>query len=226
MGVNGIYGLSGSGLDIESMVKVGMMSKQSQYDKMYKTETKMSWQKEAYSTVYTDLTNFGMNKLTDYKLQSKMNAMAATSNNTSAFTVSANGSAVAMSHRVEVNELSSNAYLISTEGITRSATGASSDSIELKDSMFETFKKTGKEEVEDAKGNKVTKNTYEVDGKTVNGSDVAFQLVVNDGKSELKEEARTIKFTYDDLANGKTFNDLASSIKNLGLNVTASYDSV
>ena len=26
MGVNGIYGLSGSGMDIESMVKVGMMS--------------------------------------------------------------------------------------------------------------------------------------------------------------------------------------------------------
>ena len=34
MGVNGIYGLSGSGLDIESMVKVGMMGKQSQLDKM------------------------------------------------------------------------------------------------------------------------------------------------------------------------------------------------
>ena len=46
MGVNGIYGLSGSGLDIESMVKVGMLSKQSQYDKMYKTETKMAWEKE------------------------------------------------------------------------------------------------------------------------------------------------------------------------------------
>lgn len=224
MGVNGIYGLSGSGLDIESMVKVGMMSKQSQYDKMYKTETKMSWQKEAYSTVYTDLTNFGMNKLTDYKLQSKMNAMAATSNNTSAFTVSANGSAVAMSHKVEVNELSSNAYLISTKAITRTVTGASSDSIALKDSMFETFKEVSSEDAEGEAGNKIT--TYEVDGKTVNGSDVAFQLVVNDGKSELKEEARTIKFTYDDLANGKTFNDLASSIKNLGLNVTASYDSV
>ncbi len=224
MGVNGIYGLSGSGLDIESMVKVGMMSKQSQYDKMYKTETKMSWQKEAYSTVYTDLTNFGMNKLTDYKLQSKMNAMAATSNNSSAFTVSANGSAVAMSHKVEVNELSSNAYLMSTKGITRTVTGASSGSIELKDSMFETFKEVSSEDAEGEAGNKIT--TYEVDGKTVNGSDVAFQLVVNDGKSELKEEARTIKFTYDDLANGKTFNDLASSIKNLGLNVTASYDSV
>jgi len=40
MGVNGIYGLSGSGLDIESMVKVGMMSKQNEYDKMYKQQTK------------------------------------------------------------------------------------------------------------------------------------------------------------------------------------------
>ena len=32
MGANGIYGLSGSGLDIESLVKVGMISKQNQHD--------------------------------------------------------------------------------------------------------------------------------------------------------------------------------------------------
>ena len=38
MGVNGLYGLSGSGLDIESMVKAGMLTKQNQYDKMYKNE--------------------------------------------------------------------------------------------------------------------------------------------------------------------------------------------
>ena len=36
MGVNGIYGLSGSGLDIESMVKVGMLGKQSEYDQQPK----------------------------------------------------------------------------------------------------------------------------------------------------------------------------------------------
>lgn len=217
MGVNGIYGLSGSGLDIESMVKVGMMSKQSQYDKMYKTETKMSWQKEAYSTVYTDLTNFGMNKLTDYKLQSKMNAMAATSNNTSAFTVSANGSAVAMSHKVEVNELSSNAYLMSTKEINRIGTEAKSDSIYLKDSMFKSIT-----------GNGDLYNVTFADGatQTVSGSDVALKFTVDDGTSELSEGARTVTFTYKDIAEGKSFNDLASSIKNLGLNVTASYDSV
>ena len=43
MGANGIYGLSGSGLDIESLVKMGMMNKQSQYDKMYQNEMKQEW---------------------------------------------------------------------------------------------------------------------------------------------------------------------------------------
>ena len=40
MGVNGIYGLSGSGLDVESLVKVGMMSKQSEYDNYIKKTIK------------------------------------------------------------------------------------------------------------------------------------------------------------------------------------------
>ena len=47
MGANGIYGLSGSGLDIESLVKMGMMNKQNQYDKMYQNEMKQEWLKEA-----------------------------------------------------------------------------------------------------------------------------------------------------------------------------------
>ena len=34
MGVNGIYGLSGSGLDVQSLVKAGMLTKQNEYDKL------------------------------------------------------------------------------------------------------------------------------------------------------------------------------------------------
>jgi len=218
MGVNGIYGLSGSGLDIESMVKVGMMSKQSEYDKMYKKETKMEWQKEAFSEVYTNLMNFSMNKLTDYKLQSKMNAMAATSNNTGAVSVSANGSAVAMSHRVEVGALSSNAYLMSTGSIERANTGAAADSVTLSDSMFQSL----------SNNRDGTFNVTYKDGTTatVNETDTALSLTVNDGASTLETEKRTIKYSFADLAGGTTFNDLASKIRNLGLNVTASYDSV
>ncbi|MBR3458631.1 MAG: flagellar hook protein, partial [Selenomonadaceae bacterium] len=218
MGVNGIYGLSGSGIDVESMVKVGMMSKQNEYDKMYKKETKMEWQKEAYSGVYTDLMNFNVSKLSDYKMQSKMNAMTATTNNTSAFSVSANGSAVVMSHRVEVNELSSNAYLMSTGSIERANAGAADDSVDLKDSVFQSLTDNGD-------------GTFSVtfkDGttQTVNEGDEALSFTVNDGVSKLEAKDRTIKFSYRQLADGASFNDLASKIKGLNLNVTATYDSV
>lgn len=40
MSTSGIYGLSGSGIDVDSMVKVGMLTKQNQYDKMYKKRSK------------------------------------------------------------------------------------------------------------------------------------------------------------------------------------------
>lgn len=214
MGVNGIYGLSGSGIDVESMVKVGMMSKQNEYDKMYKKETKMSWQKEAYSTVYTDLMNFGMNKLTDYKLQSNMNAMAATSSNESSVAVTANGSAVAMSHSVKVNSVTSNAYLMSTKAITRANTDSTAkDSMQLKDVMFSSLQASMTEE-----------GKYILNGDTgnlVNGDDVALSFKLGNGT-----DSKEISFTYKELAEGKTLNDLASEIKKSGLNITASYDSV
>ncbi|MBQ7479156.1 MAG: flagellar filament capping protein FliD, partial [Selenomonadaceae bacterium] len=214
MGVNGIYGLSGSGIDVESMVKVGMMSKQNEYDKMYKKETKMAWQKEAYSTVYTDLMNFGMNKLTDYKLQSNMNAMAATSSDTSSVAVTANGSAVAMSHSVKVNSVTTNAYLMSTNSITRTNTDSTAkDSMKLKDVVFSSLEASMTEE-----------GKYILNGGTgnlVNGDDVALSFKLGNGT-----DSKEITFTYKELAEGKTLNDLASEIKKQGLGITASYDSV
>ncbi|MBR3723116.1 MAG: flagellar filament capping protein FliD, partial [Selenomonadaceae bacterium] len=217
MGVNGIYGLSGSGLDIESMVKVGMMSKQNEYDKMYKQQTKATWQKEAYTEVYNSINNFNNSKLTDYKLQSKMNAMTASSNNTTAFTVTANGSAAPMSHKVEVKALSSNAYLMSTEAIGRKS-GADKDSINLKDSMFQSITDKGDG----------TFSVTDWDGKTktVKGSDAALSFVINDGKSDSADSARTVTMTYEEIAGNKSFNDLASAVNKLNLNITASYDSV
>ena len=217
MGVNGIYGLSGSGLDIESMVKVGMMSKQNEYDKMYKQQTKATWQKEAYTEVYNSINNFNNSKLTDYKLQSKMNAMTASSNNSTAFTVTANGSAAPMSHKVEVKALSSNAYLMSTESIGRKS-GADKDSINLKDSMFQSITDKGDG----------TFSVTDWDGKTktVKGSDAALSFVINDGKSDSADSARTVTMTYEELAGNKSFNDLASAINKIGLNITASYDTV
>lgn len=218
MGVNGIYGLSGSGLDIESMVKVGMMGKQNEYDRMYKKETKANWQKEAYVNVYNEISTFNNTKLTDYKLQSKMNAMQATTNNTTAFSVSANGSAVPMSHKVEVKELSSNAYLMSTEAITR-RDKADKGSVYLRDSMFQSITDNGDDTytVKDWNGNT----------STVNAKDTALSLTLDDGQHSIEpEKTRTVTMTYADIAGDKSFNDLASSINKLGLNLTAAYDTV
>ena len=133
MGVNGIYGLSGSGLDVESMVKAAMKGRQSNYDKMYKKEVKQEWVKSAYNDFYNSLTTYKYTTLSNYKMQSTMNAMKATSSNTAVATVTANGEAASMSHNIKVTSLTTNAYLQTTSaGITRDNT-SSNKSIYLKD---------------------------------------------------------------------------------------------
>ena len=93
MGANGIYGLSGSGLDIESLVKVGMISKQNQLNKMQQTETTNTWLKEEWSTIYDKYKDY-QNTLSTFKLQSNMNAMKASSGNPNVVTATANGAAM------------------------------------------------------------------------------------------------------------------------------------
>ena len=99
MGANGIYGLSGSGLDIESLVKVGMISKQNQLNKMQQTETTNTWLKEEWSTIYDKYKDY-QNTLSTFKLQSNMNAMKASSGNPNVVTATANGAAAAMTHNL------------------------------------------------------------------------------------------------------------------------------
>ena len=220
MGVNGIYGLSGSGIDVESMVKVGMMTKQNEYDKMYKKSVTENWQKEAYSTIYTDLSNFKETMAT-FNKQSTMNAMKATSSNTSAVTTSANGAASVMTHSVKVTAVATDAYLLSKSAITRENT-SSPASIYLKDIMFQSYSSSsdGKYSIKDSEGNT----------SSVNGSAIALSFTINDSASAMTDTQKTkqtISFTYDDLLSGegKSLNDLSSAVNKLGLNITASYDS-
>ena len=250
MGVNGIYGLSGSGLDIESMVKVGMMSKQNEYDKMAQKFTKNEWTKTALLDVYSTVNTFNTSTLSQYKMSANMNAKDAESSN-SAVKVTANASAAIMSHRVDVNELSSNAYMVGTHSFTRyntdNGTTASGTSLALKDVLFSNLSVTDDDHVS---GNiasvTANSNTAANNGGTTNLSnnygfgkdaattpnnsvsltDVAFSFKISDGKSE-----HEISYTYKDLVGTDdtspvTFNDLVSKINNLDSNIKASYDSV
>ena len=218
MSVRGIYGLSGSGLDIESMVKVGMMGKQSEYDKMAQKYTKNEWTKAAYLELNTNITTFNTTKLSDYKMSKTMNAKTATSSN-DAIKVTANAGAQLMTHRVEVSNLAYNAYLIGTEAVTRKNTSDDAkSSIKLADALFKgdmTDNDDGTYTVTYGAGNTFTKE-FDKD-------EVAFKFTISNGTKE-----ETIKYTYGQLyTDGVTFNDLASKISNIsGLNIKASYDSV
>lgn len=227
MGVNGIYGLSGSGLDVESMVKAGMLSKQNQYDKMQQKYTKQQWEKEAFAEIYQDLYKFNYTTLSDYKMSSSTNARQATSNNSS-ITATAGASAATMSHKIEVSSVASNAYLLSTNKLDRIRTAldaddesASDTSIKLQDVLFKRLEMKA-----DGNANIITSGGAAYDD-VYSMSATAFSITVGDGSKNDEGNAitKTVSYTYQDLYDGKTFNDLVSDINALGLNVKATYDS-
>lgn len=220
MGANGIYGLSGSGLDIESLVKVGMMSKQNQLNKMQQTETTNMWLKDEWSTIYSKYNDF-QSAMSNFKMQSSMSAMKANSANSSVVTATANGAAAAMTHQVTVSQLATNAYVMTDNGATIDKKG-NETSNSLKDVLFSKYSLKTTEK--DDKGNKI--NKYDVEGKEVKGevkgTDTAISMTFTDG-----ENTSTIKYTYDDLfEKDKTLYDLATAIGGSGVELQGNFDSV
>lgn len=205
MSTTGIYGLSGSGIDVDSMVKVGMMTKQNQYDKMYKEEIKNEWMKSAYADLYSEVNTFNQSTLSNYKMSSTTSPMTATSTSEGVATATANADAASMSHTVTVSKTATNAYLqTGTGGIKRPHTGADSTSIYLKDLLSDAD---------------------QVDYSTKSDTEkleTALSFTIGDGSS-----TKEISFTYKDIfESNQTLNDLATKIKNSGLNIQATYDSV
>lgn len=229
MGANGIYGLSGSGLDIESLVKMGMMNKQNQYDKMYQTQLKQTWVKEAYNTVYTDVKAF-KESMSTFKMQSNMSAMQATSSNNDVVSVTANGAAAAMNHKITVEQVASNAYLMTANGqkIGRAnASPAAANSAYLKDVLFsgDATKTTV-----DGQTSYLVKNDTTGKPETFKGSDVAISIEVQDSDekdSNGNPVTHKVEFTYDQIfGDNKTLNDLATAFSNSGANIQGGYDTV
>lgn len=212
MSTHGIYGLSGSGIDVDSMVKVGMMTKQSQYDKMYKQEVKNEWIKEAYSDLYTDLNTFNTTTLSSYKMSSKTSPMLASSSSATVATATANADAASMSHTVNVSALASNAYLLTgEEKLTRANTSDSAKtSIYLKDMLFTEEQQTK------------LKNKLNADSTLGTQALVSFNIADGTGANAT---SKTISFTYNDIfSSGQTLNDLVSKINASGVNIKASFD--
>lgn len=212
MSTSGIYGLSGSGIDVDSMVKMGMLTKQNEYDRLYKKEVKYEWRKEAYADLYSNLNTFNQSTLSTYKLSSTTMPMGTSSADSKVATASANANASAMSHTVNVTELSSNAYLLTKDKIGRANTSTSaSASIYLKDVLFTA------DEQKDIQ-NKMKADVFD-------SSQALISFTFADG-TEADSTTSTISFTYDEIFNsGQTLNDLSSKLNSAGANIKASYDS-
>ena len=205
----GIYGLSGSGLDVESLVKVGMISQQKRYDRIYKKEVETEWRKEAYATVYDKVNTF-RSRMSDYRLSSNTKPMTATSSNADAVTAIANASAGLMAHSVEVTQAATNAYLMTASGQTITHANTGSTGIQLKDIAF-------------AGGTMPA---------GMAAGDTALRFKVSNGTG-----SATVSFTAEEVfTKNLTLNDLAARINNArytdssgkktSLDIRASYDSV
>ena len=206
-GAKGIYGLSGSGLDVESLVKVGMISHQKKYDRIYKKEVETEWRKEAYANVYDKVNTF-KSRMSDYRLSSSTKPMTTTSSNADAVTATANASAGVMGHTVEVTQAATNAYLMTaTSQIGRAGTPGST---KLRDVAFSGGARPG----------------GMLDGDTA----LKFKVSNGTGSAEVSftaEEIFTKNLTLNDLANrinNARYTD--SSGKKTSLNIRANYDSV
>lgn len=102
--IGGTYGLSGSGMDIDTIVKNLMKGQQAKADALLQKKTVAQWQKAAYNTVYDDISNFNASLL-NFTFQSTLTPNIASSSAPSVATAKANGDAAAINHTLVVNTL-------------------------------------------------------------------------------------------------------------------------
>jgi flagellar hook-associated protein 2 len=200
--------VSNTGMDMDALVKASVTTYQSKYDAAYKKETVAEWTKSAYADLYTELFKFKTGTASDYKLQSKTTAHIVTSGDSDIVTATANGDAINMSHSVVVKTVAQNANLQSTAAITRAITSDSSSGTSV-----DTSKSTKLSYIAGISTSDTT--------ATANLDTVAISFNVADSTSSTG--THTVSYTYKDLQT-KTLNDLASDIKKLNTNITATYD--
>lgn len=127
MAVTRTYGLSGSGMDVDSMVKSMMKAQQTRYDSLIQKKTQVEWKKADYNTMYTAINDFRNNTVFNYKLQNTLMPHTATSSDSSKVTVSANADAANFSHVLTIDQLATGVIESSSAAIT--ATGRTKDTL-------------------------------------------------------------------------------------------------
>ncbi|HZK54560.1 MAG TPA: flagellar filament capping protein FliD [Desulfosporosinus sp.] len=115
--IGGTYGLSGSGMDIDSIVKSLMTTQQAKADALLQKKTVTEWQKAAYNAVYDDINAF-RTSVFNFKLQSTLSPNKVSSSNASVATVTAISDAADVNHSLVVTQLAGGVNLTSSATIT------------------------------------------------------------------------------------------------------------
>ncbi|MCE5286511.1 MAG: flagellar filament capping protein FliD [Pelosinus sp.] len=172
---NHTYGLSGSGIDVDSMVEKLMSAKRMPYDKLIQKQTVVGWRKEAYNSFYTSTNDFRNNKVFNFQMKSTLAAKSVVSSNSTAVTATANGDAATINHSINVVQLASGVTQSSTDKIT---TGTSKSSIATQ------FGTSG------------TSGTFDIhiNGKTVT---VDTSKSINDLVSSINKAGAGVSASYD-----------------------------
>lgn len=116
------YGLSGSGIDVDQMVKDLMKARRTSYDTMWQKKTQAEWQKKDYNSMYSLVEEFRNSTVFNFRMTSSLQPKLVTSSNDSILTATANADAANVSHSVKVNQLADGVKLSSSAGINGSGT--------------------------------------------------------------------------------------------------------
>lgn len=171
------YGLSGSGMDVDQMVKDMMKAKRASYDKVWQKKTQLEWKKADYNTMYTTLREFRNTTAFNYKMQSTLVPKKISSSAESTVTATANADAANVSHSIKVTQLAEGARLTSSESLSSSTS---------KDSLMSQFG--------------LADTTYNItlnDGTTSKTISMDTKKTINDFVSSINNAGLTIKANYD-----------------------------
>jgi len=117
----GIYGLSGSGMDVDAMVKSLMTARRAQDAGLTQKKTILEWQKAAKNKVYDSINNF-RNTIFNYKLQATLNPNKVSSSNTGVATATARADAANVNHSLAVSQLADGVKMTSTASLSAAGT--------------------------------------------------------------------------------------------------------
>ncbi|MPL97840.1 Flagellar hook-associated protein 2 [bioreactor metagenome] len=170
------YGLSGSGMDVDQMVKDLMKAQRVRYDTMVQKKTQVEWKKADFNTMYNSISDF-RNTVFNYKLQSTLQPKQVTSSNEAVASITANTDAANISHDLTVHQLATGAKKASSAAITADG--------KTKDTLANQFGVTGTFDIVLNDG--TASKTISVDS-----SKSIYELVANINNSGLN-----IKASYD-----------------------------